>query len=407
MLRVMAFQTVLAALSLPLAAATFSVNVTSDSVDANLADGLCQDAALKCSLRAAVMQANETDGVDTITLGVGTYRLSITGRGEDVATQGDLDITEAVTIQGAGMDRTIIDANDVDRVFHLLNFTSGTTITISDLTIQNGMALSGDSGGAGILNWSFSDAGLSLYRTRFIGNEVGGTEGNDVGGALKNLSSAVVNDSIFQGNSAARGGAIFSNSALTVNRSTFYENNATVAGGALLSYGTTNLNNSTFSRNSAASNGGAIVNNATMTILFCTIAYNTTPTGGGGGIVNESAGLTIANSIIAYHYGMLNCKANLDMNSTGHNLEDANTCSFDASGDWVNTDPQLDLLGYYGGATPTHRLRPTSVAIDAAVADGCFPTDQRGIHRPWGRGYDIGAYEWVGSNPALLIYLLH
>lgn len=392
---------VLTALSLPLSAAIFTVNVTTDSVDSNTADGLCLDAAGKCSLRAAVMQANASLGVDTITLGAATYRLSITGTDEDGATQGDLDVTDAVTIQGAGMTKSIIDAQQVDRVFHVIGIASGSTVAMNDLTIQNGLVATNKNGGAGILHWP-SDVTLDLKRVALLNNIVSGTTTSDKGGALNNLGITYVTDCIFQGNSADRGGAIYSNTNLIVNRSAFFENGAS-AGGALLTYKSVSIINSTFSRNSATSAGGAIANNETMSIHFCTIADNSAPTG--AGIYNApDSNISIESSIIAYHSAH-NC--NGVISSLGHNMEDADTCTFNQSGDWVNTDPQLELLGFYGGATPTHRLKPTSAAIDAGSLNTCFPTDQRGVKRPWGRGYDIGAYEWVGPNPSVLMYLLN
>jgi hypothetical protein len=47
------------------------------------------------------------------------------------------------------------------------------------------------------------------------------------------------------------------------------------------------------------------------------------------------------------------------------------------------------------GARATHALLPGSPAVDAGgdSADGCPPTDARGVSRPRGNGCDIGAYE--------------
>ena len=43
-----------------------------------------------CTLRAAVMEANDHEGDDTIMLPAGTYTLSNMGAGEDAAKTGDL-----------------------------------------------------------------------------------------------------------------------------------------------------------------------------------------------------------------------------------------------------------------------------------------------------------------------------
>ena len=52
-------------------AATFVVNNAGDEPDANLADGLCQTAAGNCTLRAAIDQANNWGGPDTIAFDFG------------------------------------------------------------------------------------------------------------------------------------------------------------------------------------------------------------------------------------------------------------------------------------------------------------------------------------------------
>lgn len=52
-----------------------------------------------CSLRAAIMEANATDAVDSILLGNGaSYKLTIDGHNEDLGATGDLDIRRPVTI---------------------------------------------------------------------------------------------------------------------------------------------------------------------------------------------------------------------------------------------------------------------------------------------------------------------
>ena len=79
-------------------AAPFNVNSFDDTVDDNVGDGICRDASLNCSLRAAVMEANSTQQEDTINLIAGTYEITLTGTGEEAATQGDLDITENIII---------------------------------------------------------------------------------------------------------------------------------------------------------------------------------------------------------------------------------------------------------------------------------------------------------------------
>src|SRR4051812_44538631 len=82
-------------------AATFTVTKEADT-----ADGACD---ADCSLREAVIAANAAAGADTITVPAGTYVLDRVGANEDAADTGDLDITDDVTINGAGSGSTIVD----------------------------------------------------------------------------------------------------------------------------------------------------------------------------------------------------------------------------------------------------------------------------------------------------------
>src|ERR1043165_1908702 len=105
----------------PVAAATnFVVNSNADKGDANTGDGFCETATSgECTLRAAIQEANALEGSDSISVPAGTYTLSIAGAGEDAAATGDLDIWDSLTISGAGIGKTILDAGNLDREFHV------------------------------------------------------------------------------------------------------------------------------------------------------------------------------------------------------------------------------------------------------------------------------------------------
>jgi hypothetical protein len=120
----------------PALGASFTVDATHDAVDATPGDGVCADAGGACTLRAAVMETNALAGADEITLPAGRYVLSIAGAGEDAAATGDLDVTGDVTIQGAGLDTTVVDGGGLDRVIHIV---SG-GVWISEVVVRNGVA---------------------------------------------------------------------------------------------------------------------------------------------------------------------------------------------------------------------------------------------------------------------------
>src|SRR6185369_11267116 len=106
-----------------------------DRVNGATATNCATAAPVVCTLRAAIQASNANSGADTIVIPAGTFTLTIAGRGEDVAATGDLDITDAVTITGAGATSSIIDGGGLDRVFDV--FANGTT-TMSGLTIRHG-----------------------------------------------------------------------------------------------------------------------------------------------------------------------------------------------------------------------------------------------------------------------------
>ena len=90
------------------------------------------------------MEANGVAGVAAIPLPTGIYVLSITDEGcEDAAESGDLDITDDLTISGAGAESTIVDGGGLDRVFEILRIRSNPSVApsvaISGVTVRNGL----------------------------------------------------------------------------------------------------------------------------------------------------------------------------------------------------------------------------------------------------------------------------
>ena len=78
---------------------------------------------------------------------------------------------------------------------------------------------------------------------------------------------------------------------------------------------------------------------------------------------------------------------------------------------WVSTyganflqgDPRLCPLGYYGGPTQTMPPNCDSPVVDAGDDFLCPLTDQRGVRRPLGAGSDIGACEGCPFSPPTIL----
>ena len=146
--------------------------------------------------------------------------------------------------------------------------------------------------------------------------------------------------------------------------------------------------------------GGLWLTDGSVTITSSTIVENDVLDGTtAGGIMVATFGapvdVTIQNSIVAGN-GLYDCQveggAAAVLTSLGNNVFGDDSCG-SATGDQTSTDPLIGPLADNGGPTLTHALQAGSPAIDAANADACSATDQRGVARPQGAGCDVGAYE--------------
>jgi len=374
----------------PASAQVFRVTVLGDPPP-----GPCDD---HCSLREAVIAANAAPGPDVIRLPKGRIELARAGAGEDLAATGDLDVTESLTIIGKGMGRTVVDGNDLDRVFDA----SAGTFVMRRLTIAGGHVDTGgmtDYGG-GIRSWG---ATLMLRDVAVRGNEAAGS-----GGAIAGFT-VEIERSLIARNRAEFSGAVDASST-TIADSMVEGNRADLSGGvSALFFGVTaELRNTTVTGNRSGSNGGAIaIDSGSVVLQNVTMVGNHTdglagaPGGNGGGMsVNTvSATLEIQNTMISGNTDGAPTKANDcsgPVTSNGNSLvRDHTNCTYTAGpGDLAaGTHPRLRPLANNGGPTKTHALRPGSPARNAGAA--CLSPDQRGVPRSLGGACDIGAYELV------------
>ena len=439
-----------------------TVTSTTDAVDANPGDGVCADGSGRCTLRAAIMEANAFPGVDGVNLPAGMYTLAISGIGEDAAQTGDLDITDHLRITGADRATTIIDGGGEGRVFdiHL-----GTTVDIVAVTIRNGnlSEISGgpseplssctttngglDSAGGGVKNV----ATLTLADSSVSNNSAG----LGMGGGITNKGSLTITNSVISGNTASYSGGIhnFSNGTVDITDSTVSGNTVCTLSGGIGNLAIANITNSTIrdntagqggagicacggggrltiinstvSGNNAGGGGGGISNSSgTLTIVNSTVSGNIAQNGGGiyqssisgfnisnstvsgnvannvgGGIANVAGGGTLKNTIIALNLSGGDCSGD-PLASLGHNLDSDGDCNLTDPADLSQTDPLLGPLQDNGGPTFTNALLPGSPAIGAGDDASCPDTDQRGVARPQGTACDIGALEVKGGAAA-------
>ncbi len=197
--------------------ANVAVDSAADVVDADIGDGVCDDGVGNCTLRAAVQETNACLGPDVIDLPAGTYLLAIAGTNENASATGDLDVTDDLTIHGAGMVATVIDGNGAvlnDRVFQVLN---GVTTAFDGLTIQNGNT---SSNGGGI----DTTGDLTLTNASVSGNTASGHGGgvcNWGAGATVTIADSALSNNM----SGGSGGALLVAGEVNVSGSTLAGNN--------------------------------------------------------------------------------------------------------------------------------------------------------------------------------------
>jgi hypothetical protein len=361
-------------------AAAFTVNDNGDSTDAAPGNGACSDANGKCTLRAAIQEANAIAGVDTINFNfpdpVNLIQL------DPNLSSGELAISEGVTINGPGARLLTIIGNASVTTADIFNIAASATTTtkISGITIEK-------SGRNGISN----------------------------AGKLE-LSDVAIKES--------RGAGIYNTARLMVNRTLVYNNSN--AGIRLTGTSTAvNISNTTVTGNSSPDNGGGI-NSASsdVTLNNLTINKNTAITNGGGLYYSgQATGINVRNTIIAENTALSgpDVFANTGVNffSRGNNLigKNAGNNGFanGTNGDKVGTlaaavNPLLGPLQNNGGQTDTRALDLASPAINAGnmcVSDlsctqntnpaAALSTDQRGANLPrvYENVVDMGAFETV------------
>ncbi|MGB9104059.1 MAG: VCBS repeat-containing protein, partial [Terriglobales bacterium] len=325
---------------MPLPDPTFTVNTTNDTVDVTPGDSICADSNGQCSLRAAIMEANATAGVDTIMVPAGTYTLTLTGANKETAGEtaayGSLDIFDGVTIQGAtdlsGNPTTIIqagttNANGIDKVFSINpNGDLAFDTSFSNLVIRFGKNPGSFGGGltlphgfGGGVFWE-ANGTSTMTMTNCIVTDNSTVDGDGGGMAVDDLASGTavftltnstvrnntVNESSTGGPGIGGGIWVGSGAAIVISGSQILNNNATQTtgtgggqGGGIFLFNPSNPNTqsaihaSTFSGNHAAGQGGGIKTGQGLLIDQGTIiSNNTVSAGDGGGIWSDLSGET-------------------------------------------------------------------------------------------------------------------
>ena len=269
------------------------------------------------SLREAIVFANtgvsntgDADGdglrADTITFDAGVF-----AGGDSVIrlTQGELQISESLTIDGSSVGGVVItgDAENDD-------------ITIAGSHITDVSASFGGTAGASddllddnsrVLNFSAVSGDLTLTGLTVTGGRVTGNF--EDGGGIEFISSGTLtlNQSIVSGNSAAGnqadGGGIFSNTGdvLLIDSTVSGNISDRFGGGVGVSFGDVSIIGSTVSENISRGGGGVNADTGDVSLVDSTVNENISQ-GVGGGIRNLSGDVSLTYSTVSDNSGLGN-----------------------------------------------------------------------------------------------------
>jgi predicted outer membrane repeat protein len=255
-----------------------------------------------------------------------------------------------------------------------------------------------------------SETSVSVTGGAITDNNVVG-RGKVLGGGIYSagsvtLSGTLVARNFVQGSGGGTpplGGGVYAQLDVTVRSSTVTGNRAGflgIGGGIYSAWGTVTVVNSTISGNSAGTdpntNSGGGIWAPSVILEFATVAGNV----GGPGANISAQSLQSAASVVAYASGGAGCAVGAT-SSAGYSYDDDGSCGFTAAHDVsAGADPMLGAPDDNGGPTPTMHPTPGSPLADAIPAGsctGCQAADQRGIARPQGGAFDIGAVEAVAA----------
>jgi parallel beta-helix repeat protein len=337
----------------PASASSFGVDTAIDAHDAVPGDGVCETSTGDCSLRAAVEEANALAGLDTVTVPVGTYLLTLP---EIHNISRAIQIYDDLVLTGAGAPQTIVSAEGDSPVLYINDLASGPPVVeISGLTIREGNP------GIWLQNGDLTVRQVSVRNNAEV-----------VGAGILNSGDLTVIDSTISHNDAGSG-----------------------YGGGIANqlFDSLTVVNSTVSNNSAQTVAGIYIDGSgPVSLTNLTIADNN-----GDGLSLGSANTTLRNTLFARN--LTDCAGPVGPIGAQNNLDSDGSCGLSGAGNISNVDPLLGPLGNNGGPTLTHRLIPGSPAIDAG---SCVTVaDQRGVSRPIDGDdsgtseCDIGAYEYA------------
>lgn len=377
-----------------------------------------------CTLREAVIAANGHAGADTIVLRSGkSYKRANRATAEDLSRDGDLDITDKLTIRSSGKRRATIDAKGHERVLSVI----AASAKLKGLRLIHGEGGTGffGSGGGISVQSSLASQRLTVSNSKIARNsteQYGGAIGGNGPGLVKITRSTLTHNY-----AQYAGGGISSSFPLVVDKSAISDNRTSpssgIGGGVYVGLGAAKITASTINGNRSQRTGGIFNDaeaperlkltnvtisgnranqtggiglgfNALVSLNADTVVRNIADLSGAGGITSSPEQIAVENSLVARNVAPSYPDCEGTVASGGHNLfgNSIGCAGFALSDktDLSNTAIGIGTLGPHGGPTDTVPLRATSEAVNSASSSSPA-RDQRGRQR--GNHPDIGAFE--------------
>lgn len=313
------------------------------------------------SLRTAIAAANASPDDDEIVFAPGLDHAT-----PIVLLSGQLLIQDngRLTLRGEG--RIVVDGNANGRV---IDIADDANVVIEGMTLRNGeVDWIGTRDGGGL--YVGAGATVALDRVVVSGNRVAANSMLSGGGIyLSNGANAVLTNVAVVDNTAEnRGGGIFVAVASTL---TMF--NSTVSG----------------------NNDGGIASAGTLRLINSTVTNN--HSGNRAGIYTQGT-LELVNSIVAGNTGSHDCGQGGGSTVRSYSLVGSGTCDGGGGPGNLSGDAMLAALEDPGdGSPPYHLPLPGSPVLDAGTDTcgtfDCPLTDVRGVARPQGAAFDMGAAE--------------
>ncbi len=265
---ILAFSAVCLA-SAPGHALTFDVDDTGEAADAVPGDGSCATAGAKCTLRAAIQEANALGGSHTIDLPDLPSAGTVTHYAQTSALP---NVTADLTIVGTSRATTIISSNGPG----IFNLTGG-SLSLSHAEVTGANTF-------GVNAIGTTDFPVTLDDVLVDGN---GHSAIAINGASGTPTLTITNSTI-SNNSGTLGGGISSSFAnVDATNVVFDSNQSTAVAGAFYHHGqgSVTFSSCTFTENTTSGNGGAVAGDGggALNVYGCTFTGNSA-TGSGGGM---------------------------------------------------------------------------------------------------------------------------